>query len=453
MSFVRLGIGLAGWAILSLGAALRAQDDAKDEIVVVKAGRILTVSGEDIKDGIIVIRNGKIEAVGTAVDYPYGAKVIDAKDLTVAPGFINPFSRAMPLAGAGPATKFGETFEADPEAFKGMVQSGYTVLGLAPTGMGIAGRSLILRTYADDSKGLIVTDEGPLAAGFNNPAAEKQVIIGLLKQAQAEIDKVEKARKDWEAKKKAADEAAKKAAEEAAKKGPTPVPGPQPAVPDKFVPPPINPALQPLVDLLQNKAGSTVTVEIGANPYNMWGGGTIMGGGIYLHWTDVTKDFSFAHGFVLRNPNVETDNPFVVFPETDAVKVTGEMGKEKRIVAIYPNVNHHPFTKDKYNLGLKLHQAGCRVVYLPEREGPGDYANMLGNLARMVKAGFPKREALKTVTLNAADLLGLGARFGSIQAGRDAHLVFLTGDPLSYDTRVAKVMIDGKIVPVKPRLN
>ena len=104
MSFVRLGIGLAGWAILSLGTALRAQDDAKDEIVVVKAGRILTVFGEDIKDGIIVIRNGKIEAVGTAVDYPYGAKVIDAKDLTVAPGFINPFSRAIPLAGACPAT-------------------------------------------------------------------------------------------------------------------------------------------------------------------------------------------------------------------------------------------------------------------------------------------------------------------------------------------------------------
>ena len=51
---------------------------------------------------------------------------------------------------------------------------------------------------------------------------------------------------------------------------------------------------------------------------------------------------------------------------------------------------------------------------------------MRDNLIQMVRAGFPKDEILSTVTTNAAAMLGLEERLGSIQAGRDANLLFLS---------------------------
>ncbi|HTF56432.1 MAG TPA: hypothetical protein VK661_04130, partial [Planctomycetota bacterium] len=59
-----------------------------DESLVVKAGRIITVSGEDITDGVIVIRAGKIEAVGKGIEVRWDAKVLDATKQVVMPGFV-----------------------------------------------------------------------------------------------------------------------------------------------------------------------------------------------------------------------------------------------------------------------------------------------------------------------------------------------------------------------------
>lgn len=62
-----------------------------------------------------------------------------------------------------------------------------------------------------------------------------------------------------------------------------------------------------------------------------------------------------------------------------------------------------------------------------------------------VRHGMKEDDALKAVTLRAAEAAGLENRIGSLEKGKDADLVFLDGEPFEMLTSVEKVMIDGKI--------
>ena len=61
------------------------------------------------------------------------------------------------------------------------------------------------------------------------------------------------------------------------------------------------------------------------------------------------------------------------------------------------------------------------------------------------KYGLPKNEALKAVTITAAELGGFADRTGSVTPGKDADLVLLDNDPFDLMTNVCMTMINGKI--------
>ena len=65
--------------------------------------------------------------------------------------------------------------------------------------------------------------------------------------------------------------------------------------------------------------------------------------------------------------------------------------------------------------------------------------------ATAVKHGMDRAEALKSTTLYPAQFIGADDRFGSIEAGKEANLIFLTGDPLDAQTWVDQVMMGGDI--------
>jgi imidazolonepropionase-like amidohydrolase len=68
------------------------------------------------------------------------------------------------------------------------------------------------------------------------------------------------------------------------------------------------------------------------------------------------------------------------------------------------------------------------------------YASLL--LSRSVSPEF----ALGAVTANAADILGVSDRVGSIEEGKDADLVVLDGEPLNSLAKIEMVFSDGKAV-------
>ncbi len=65
--------------------------------------------------------------------------------------------------------------------------------------------------------------------------------------------------------------------------------------------------------------------------------------------------------------------------------------------------------------------------------------------------GLRFEEALAAVTIDAARILGIDDRVGSIAPGKDADLALFDGDPFEYTTHVTHVVIDGEVVSDEPR--
>ncbi|MGE3166488.1 MAG: amidohydrolase family protein [Planctomycetota bacterium] len=63
--------------------------------------------------------------------------------------------------------------------------------------------------------------------------------------------------------------------------------------------------------------------------------------------------------------------------------------------------------------------------------------------ARLVREGIPRETALAAITIDAARTLGLESRLGSLEVGKVANVLVLTGDPLDFTTWVDRSYIDG----------
>ena len=68
------------------------------------------------------------------------------------------------------------------------------------------------------------------------------------------------------------------------------------------------------------------------------------------------------------------------------------------------------------------------------------------NAALAVREGMTEEDALKAITIIPAEIIGVADRVGSLEVGKDADLVVLTGHPFDYKTVVEKVFIDGELV-------
>lgn len=71
---------------------------------------------------------------------------------------------------------------------------------------------------------------------------------------------------------------------------------------------------------------------------------------------------------------------------------------------------------------------------------------LLVQAAVAVREGLPEIEALKAVTINAAEVIGLGDRLGSIKPGKDADLALYDGHPLDARAHVKQVYVNGELV-------
>ncbi|HVO97121.1 MAG TPA: amidohydrolase family protein [Bryobacteraceae bacterium] len=77
--------------------------------------------------------------------------------------------------------------------------------------------------------------------------------------------------------------------------------------------------------------------------------------------------------------------------------------------------------------------------------------NLPYNAARAVAYGLPYDEALKAITINAAEIWGAGDKMGSIEKGKWADLMLVTGDPLETPTQIKVMYIKGKEVDLSNR--
>lgn len=92
-----------------------------------------------------------------------------------------------------------------------------------------------------------------------------------------------------------------------------------------------------------------------------------------------------------------------------------------------------------------LHQAGVRVALVTDHpEIPLPYLGVCAGLA--VREGLPYDTALRAITLDAAAIIGIDDRVGSLTVGKDADLAIFDTDPFTIAAKPKAVMIGGKWV-------
>ncbi|MCH4885946.1 amidohydrolase [Acidaminobacter sp. JC074] len=91
-----------------------------------------------------------------------------------------------------------------------------------------------------------------------------------------------------------------------------------------------------------------------------------------------------------------------------------------------------------------LQRAGLRVAIMTDHPViPVHYLPIMAGLC--AKAGMDRFEALKAITINPAEILGIEDRVGTIEVGKDADLVMMDGHPFELDAKVKMTFVDGHI--------
>ncbi|HEX5709619.1 MAG TPA: amidohydrolase family protein, partial [Pyrinomonadaceae bacterium] len=103
-----------------------------------------------------------------------------------------------------------------------------------------------------------------------------------------------------------------------------------------------------------------------------------------------------------------------------------------------------------YTTPAQLQQAGVRFAI-----ATGDYGAEVRDLPYMAgmasSFGLPRAEALKSITLYPAQIMGVADRVGSIETGKLANLVVTDGDLLDPRTNVRHLFIEGREIPLVSR--
>ncbi len=156
-----------------------------EPIIAIKADHIDTVANGVIENGVILIRGGKITEIGTDVEIPRTARIIDASDKTIFPGLVSPVSvigLSGPQGGSAvshPNYRVADELYPYQHEYARALQAGFTTLGLVPRGQGITGRGAIIKPVGSSPKEMLVVETGILWIDFR--ASDK--MKGLVRKA------------------------------------------------------------------------------------------------------------------------------------------------------------------------------------------------------------------------------------------------------------------------------
>jgi len=97
---------------------------------------------------------------------------------------------------------------------------------------------------------------------------------------------------------------------------------------------------------------------------------------------------------------------------------------------------------NRFISGAALERAGVLAAFHTD-DGVTDSRLFLRMAALAVRAGMSRQKALEALTIAGARMLDLDARIGSLEPGKDADFVILSGDPLSVYTKVLETWVEG----------
>jgi imidazolonepropionase-like amidohydrolase len=171
---------------------------------------------------------------------------------------------------------------------------------------------------------------------------------------------------------------------------------------------------------------------------------------VFIH-ADESKQIRAALAFARKHQLAIT-----IVGGLDAWRVADEL-KAANVPVIVSGTERLPARRDDdyeaaYANPARLHAAGVRFCIAGKGMGDlGHERNLGSHAARAAAHGLPRNIALRSVTLSAAELLGVDAELGSIETGKRATLIVTDGDPLEIPTQVHLAFIDGAKIDLRSR--
>jgi len=413
-------------ALLLMGAWL-AGPVAAEEVLALRAAKIVTVTGGIIDGGTVLVRNGLIAGVGKGLAIPAGAKVIDIPGGWIFPGFID----ALTDLGAGDRPALGKDSDEatspltpqlriidaiDPgNAFIARARmTGMTAALVAPAlGNLLSGQSALVRLEGNDVAGMTVKFPVAMHGSLGEPPKMRygakfqapQTRMGsaaLLRQTLWDVRNYIALAEAYEKKLR---EYEKKAAEGKGDPGERPAPPAANSKMDALVP--VVKGELPLV-LNANRMDDILTALRITGEFGLK---LILSGG--------------AEAYRVKEELAERKIPVLLRPD-DAARLTEETGR-----AAYENA-------------LALFKAGILIAL--QTGSTADHGKLLPQARAAVAHGLPWEEALEAVTVNPARIFGVVDRLGSLEKGKFADLAVFDGNPFVTVARAKIVVIGGKIV-------
>jgi imidazolonepropionase-like amidohydrolase len=401
--------------------ALQAQSSS----YAITHAKIFTLSGAPIEEGTLVLRDGKIAAVGTSVEIPAGAQVIDGKGLQVYPGLFDPITQMglSEISAVNATVDTGETgsFNPDVVAATAVLPSsehiyvtraaGITEVLAAPAsggfdssgGRGVLGGQASAIHLAGWTIGEMLIKKSA-AMVVNWPRIETQTFDFTTfsrkekpySDAKVEYDKQVNELSDWIGR-------ARHYAQAMTHAGPA--------------------------DYQRDvKLEALAPVVQGHLPV--------------LVFADQAREIRNAVEFCEQQKL-----KMILAGGLEAYKVKDLLRSKAVPVILRPTLSEVVDEDDPYDRLLsqpaELAKAGVKFAF---GSFDNSFARRLGQqAANAVAYGLPYDEALKAVTVYPAQIFGLGDQLGSIEAGKIANVIVTTGDPLEITTSVKYLFIKGQL--------
>ena len=430
-SFARMILAVALVALLSAAAAAQdivgpsPQEMAPPGTFVIRNARVVTVSGPVIENGAVVISNGRITAVGASVNAPSGAQEIDARGLIVYPGLIDAETNLglAEITGAVPASvDLAEVGDMNPHAQAWVAVNphsshvevtrvaGVTNVLSMPTGGTISGQAALINLSGTTQREMALVPNAALVIDFPRAGGGFQfgppqpISPDALSARDRRIDALRQMLRDAEAYGRAQDAHAR---------DPKSVPRPDTDL-----------VLAALVPYVRGERSVVFRAD---------------------RERDIRGAVRFAEEMKLKP---------VIVGGSEAWKAA-QFLKEKNVPVVVDSIWGLPLREDDpydtlYENPAKLQRAGVRFAI--STGDVGAHVRDLPFQAGMAVAfGLPHDEAIKSITLYPAQIMGVADRLGSIEVGKLANLVVTDGDILDARTNVRHLFIGGRQIPLVSR--
>lgn len=407
--------------VVLLGGVVRAQaPEAK--AIVLKGGKLLTITHGTIENGVLVMEGGKITAVGTpdSVKIPAGAQVIDVTGMTVYPGLIDSETRlGLTEIEADPMTNdyiepsdeifpnmhVADAFHAESTLIPITRVNGITNAIVAPGESDtLPGQDAFIQLDGRMASDMLLVRDIAMPLNFTGDQRRNQSFdkakfpftrMGMAAQLrQAFLDAQEYDRKLAEYQKKG----------------------------DATAPFKHDLKLEALLPYLHGEKPVVLAAE---DPSDLE---TALG---------VAREFKLK---VILNHLAHTE---------EALDYVGGLKLPVIVGPIYEIPKEEERYDAVYRLPAELYKRGVKIAFASY--DAHNARNLPYAAGYAVAFGLPYDEAMKALTLNPAEMWGVADKYGSLDVGKFANVVVADGDPLDVKSDVKMVFIQGKQTSMETR--